>query len=140
MDAGDEELDANTVRKAYLITYSQADLKRFPSRGSFANCVVEAFLYQECREKVVHWVCRMEPHKDSGKHYHFAIKLSEDKRWKPTKKYLLKSHRISVHFSNKHENYYSAYNYAAKIDKEAVHSVNHPNLADASSPKTKLGA
>ena len=139
MDAGNKELDANAVRKVYLITYSQANLKSFPSRESFANCVVEAFLYQESRVKVVHWVCSMEPHEDGGKHYHFAIKLSENKRWKPAKKYLLKYHCISVHFSNKHGNYFSAYNHATKHDKDALHSAAHPNLANACSPKTKLG-
>ena len=139
MDAGNEELDANAVRKVYLITYSQANLKTFPSRESFANCVVEAFLYQESRVKVVHWVCSMEPHKDGSKHYYFAIKLSKNKRWKPAKKYLLKYNRISAHFSNKHENYFSAYNYATKHDKDALHSAAHPNLANACSPKTKLG-
>ena len=139
MDAGDEELGANAIRKVYLIKYSQANLKRFPSRESFANCVVKAFLYQESCVKVVHWVCSMEPHEDGGKHYHFALKLSENKRWKPAKKYLLKCHRISVHFSNRHENYYSAYNYATKRNKHALHSAAHLNLANACSPKAKLG-
>ena len=77
MDAGDEELDANAVRKVYLIPYSQANLKRFPSCESFANCVMEAFLYQESRIKVSHWACSMEPCEDGGKHYHSAIKLTE---------------------------------------------------------------
>ena len=103
MDVGDEELHENPVRKFYLTTYSQAHLKRFLSHESFANCVVEAFLYQESRVKVVHWVCSMELHEDDGKHYHFAIKLSENKRWKTAKKYLLKCHRMSGHFSNKHK-------------------------------------
>ncbi len=139
MDAGDFELDVKTVRKTYLVTYSQADLSLFPSRESFANCVVEAFSYREERVRVVDWVCSMEEHNDGGKHYHLAIKLSDNKRWKPAKLHIMKNHGIVVNFSDRDDNYYTAYKYVVKEDKEALHSPNHTNLADCRSPRTKRG-
>ena len=34
-----KELDCRSVRRVYLITYSRADLVRFPTRQSFAHTV-----------------------------------------------------------------------------------------------------
>ena len=41
MDSSDSELDFDTVRKTYLITYSQADFKRFPSHQEAQRIVVK---------------------------------------------------------------------------------------------------
>ena len=126
-----------TVRRTYLITHSQANLEKFPSRQSFADCVVDAFQNGASIATVQHWVCCMENHADGGKHYHMAIKLSTQKRWKGAKKFLMDTYDISVHFSTRHDNYYSAYKYVTEEDIDALHSPGHPNLASGKSPKTK---
>ena len=135
MDAFDSELDYGKVRMTYLVTYSQANLETFPTRESFGKAVVEAFSQKDTKVKVAHWVCSMEEHEDDAKHYHVAIKFTGNKRWKGAKIYLLQTYRASVHFSNRHDNYYTAYSYAVKSDEEAYHSHNHPDLGR--SPKTK---
>ena len=38
-----EELNVGSSRSFYLITYSQADLNKFPSRESFQEAVCDAF-------------------------------------------------------------------------------------------------
>ena len=133
-----EELHNGTVRSTYLITYSRADLKIFPTRKSFADAVVESFQHKSSsKASVKQWVCCAEKHADGAPHYHIAIKLTEPKRWKSAKNYLMERYEISVHFSTKHDNYYSAYLYATEEDKQALHSDAHPNLRAVGSPKTK---
>ena len=38
-----KELDSRSIRKVYLITYSKADLIKFPTRRSFADAVIASF-------------------------------------------------------------------------------------------------
>ena len=139
MDASTSHMYRQVVQKTYLITYSQANLEKFPTRQSFANSVVEAFASESTKWRLLHWVCSMEDHQEGGKHYHMALKFNMNKRCLYAKKSLVERHGISVHFSDNHDNYYSAYRYATKSDKEAFHSDDHPNLVDARSPKTKAG-
>ena len=44
-----------SVRQAYLITHSQADLETFPTRVSFADAILEAFASSSSVE-ILHWV------------------------------------------------------------------------------------
>ena len=68
------ELEPRTVRSVYLITYSQANLTKFPSREAFAEEVISHF---QCgKVKVLNWVCCLEDHKTHGRHYHLAVKLT----------------------------------------------------------------
>ena len=39
----DKDLNAGAVRQVYLVTYSQANVKQFPSRRSFAEAIVGSF-------------------------------------------------------------------------------------------------
>ena len=39
----DKDLNAGAVRQVSLVTYSQADVKQFPTRRSFAEAVVGCF-------------------------------------------------------------------------------------------------
>ncbi len=111
------ELNKRMSRKTYLVTYSQADESKFPTRQSFADAVVEGFSQGKSKQHVVQWVCSKEEHQDTGFHYHLAIKLSGNKCWMPTKRYLIKKHGIVVHFAKKkHHDYYSAYRYVTKED------------------------
>ena len=97
------------VRQVYLVTYSQANLQKFATRRAFAECVVDAF--RQTGSGVMYWVCCRETHKNNGKHYHMAVKLERLRRWKLVKNYLKDKHGIVVHFSNTHDNYYSAWKY-----------------------------
>ncbi len=133
-----QELHYRTVRVTYLVTYSRADLDKFPTRRSFAEAVTSSFESgSRSKAKVQQWVCSAEEHSDGGAHYHIAVKLTQQKRWKSAKKYLMNKHGISVHFSSSHDDYYTAYRYVTKEDKEALHSEDHPDLAAIGSPKTK---
>lgn len=62
------EIGSRDLRRVYLITYSQADVNKFPTRQSFANAVLAAF----AETNVVHWCCSKEHHQKSGVHYHMS--------------------------------------------------------------------
>lgn len=132
----DFQLPRRSVRKSYLITYSQADLTKFATREAFGTAVEQSFNEGASKIKSLHWVCSKENHVEKGFHYHVAIKLDGNKRWLGSKNFLLNTHGISVHFSDGHNNYYDAYKYVTKEDTEAFHSKDHPDLSSAKSPKT----
>ena len=69
--------------------------------------------------------------------FHLRVKLSGPRRWKPIKEAVRNKHGVILHFSGKHDNYYTAFKYVIKIDKEVLISPRHPNLEEISSPKTK---
>ena len=131
-------LAPRATRRSYLVTYSQADLKKFPSRESFADCVVNAFNSGTGKVQVDHWACCLEEHMHtSGHHYHLCMRLSAPKRWKAVKEKICSDHGIMLHFSDKHDTYYYAYKYVCKSDKDVLLSQNHPNLDAVGSPSTK---
>ena len=68
-----------------------------------------AFSQLQGKGRVVQWCCCREKHKNGGEHYHLALKLDRNERWLSAKEFLLKEFGISVHFSNKHHNYFSAH-------------------------------
>ena len=84
----------------------------------------------------MHWVCSRESHGNGGFHYHMALKLDRCRRWLCSKKYLKEQHSISVHFSDLHYNYYSAWKYVTKEDEHVLESNGHPNLWNSKAPKT----
>ena len=128
------EIDVRSVRKVYLITYSQADVVRFPTRHSFVEAVLYSF--HDTPAKIMHWCCCLEEHpKSGGSHFHMALKLDKNQRWLPSKRFLYERCGISVHFSAIHRNYFSAWKYVTKQDKEFVQSPGHPDLRDGP-PKT----
>ena len=124
------------ARRTYLVTYSQADLVKFPDRKSFGDAVCMAF--NKGTVNVLHWACSLEPHKTAGQHYHVSLKLSGPKRWKSVKENISNTHGIVVNFSDKHDNYYSAYKYVCKSDSEVYHSEEHPDLKDVAPPRTTV--
>ena len=121
----------SSPRTVYLVTYSRANVTRF-DRQSFAAAVVSAFQEQGLVD-MKQWACSMEEHKDGGKHFHLAILLGKQRRWKKVKEYIGETHGISVHFSG-HKCYYTAYKYAKKYDKHFVCSPGHPKRIQP--PKT----
>ncbi len=127
-------LNARRARAVYLITYSQADLEKFPTRESFATAVVN--LFNGGRARVINWVCCRESHRDGGMHYHIAVKLSEPKRWLAIRNELQLEYGIAVNFSSVHELYYQAWRYVTKDDNVYIESEGHPDLQSCEPPRT----
>ena len=132
-------LSENTPRRTYLVTYSQANLEKFPTRESFGKLLENSFNSNGRNSKVLvtQWACCREEHTNGGQHYHASIKLSGPKRWLSVKNQIEDNAGIVVHFSDRHDNYYSAYKYVCKSDQSVLHSKHHPNLKEIGSPQTK---
>ena len=114
-----EEINVRSVRKVYLITYSQADVERFPTRDSFVQAILHAF--HDSPANIIQCCCCMEEHsKSSGFHFHMAIKLDKNQRWLGIKR-LLERCDISVHFSAIHRNYLNEEN--SEEDQESKRRV-----------------
>jgi len=128
------ELQANELRSVYLVTYSRSNVQKYPQRADFAEAVVRSFTQGSAN--IQHWCCSRERHADGGYHYHMSLKLDRNHRWSPSKQYLLEHEGISVHFSNIHHNYYSAWEYVTKEDSDFVQSEGHPRLANGSYPRS----
>jgi len=124
-------------RRQYLVTYSQADLVKFPTRNSFGSMLKAAFDRGESKVKTQYWACCQEKHANGGYHYHCSLKLTGVKKWDMVKQTILKDHGIVVNFSASHNFYVSAYRYVTKEDTEVHHSPGHPDLSNATSPRTK---
>jgi len=121
-----------------LVTYSKADMLRFPSREMFGQLVESAFNVGKGKVRVEYWACCLEQHEHtSGQHYHVSVKLSGHKRWNPVRIHLLENHGINVNFSESNASYYTAYKYVCKWDTDVFTSENHPHLKEIGSPKTK---
>ena len=132
-----QDFQSKSNRRTYLVTYSQADVTKFPTRQSFGEAVAAAFNTGSGKVQVNYWACCLENHESTGQHYHISVKLSGPKRWNPVKLELSRKHNITVHFSESTENYYTAYRYVCKSDENVYHSDNHPDLNDIGSPQTK---
>ena len=125
-----------TGRRQYLITYSQADEQRFPTRESFGNMLENEFNTGNSQVKVSHWACCKETHEEHGFHYHCCLKLTGVKKWSRVKNAITKKYGIVVNFSD-HDQYIYAYRYVCKADRDVAHSDNHPDLSQVGSPRTK---
>ena len=135
-----DSLSDRATRRAYLITYSQVDRTKFPTKQSFGKCVGDIINNAKDQVMFEHYSCCEEKHQDGGIHYHMAVKLSHPRRWMYIKKELTRLYGIMVHFSATHDNYYTAYKYVCKEDKnvELVGSGGkpHPPLQTIGSPRT----
>ena len=118
-----DEIDKSKPRRSYVVTYSQADLQKFPSRESFGEAVAAAFTSKRSKVVPLHWACCLEKHENGGYHYHLALKLSGTKKWLEAKKSIEAEHGIAVNFSD-HDGYYTAYRYISKSDEMVFHSWN----------------
>ncbi len=66
-----------------------------------------------------------------------SIKFSKNQRWMSSKRNLARNNGISVHYSAAHDNYYSAWRYTTKEDKQFLESDGHPDLSNpGKEPKT----
>jgi len=134
-----QPLEAREQRRAFLITYSQADLEKVPNCLRFSEIVLKAFEEAGGNRQVVQWSCCMEDHVDGGKHYHLAILFSGSRRWSSIKNAVYKAHNIALHFSSQHIGYVAAYRYVMKKKsvEEVLHSPLHPDLQTIKRSKTK---
>ena len=133
----DQMVNTGVGRRTYLITYSKANLEKFPTRQSFGEMIQKHFDDGPSKVKTEYWACCRENHKDGSEHYHVSLKLSGVKKWYMIKKNIIDKEGVVVHFSNKPSYYIASYKYVTKHDSDIVHSQNHPNLKDVSSPSTK---
>ncbi|CAB4029279.1 Hypothetical predicted protein [Paramuricea clavata] len=65
-----------------------------------------------------------------------AVKLESRRHWLKFRNFLDSNHGIKVNFSGVHMNYYSAWVYATKDDKDYIQSLNHPDLTNGDFPVT----
>ena len=131
---GDKDINPSATRSVYLVTCSQVDMDKMPNRTDFAKAVVESFTQGSC--KVIQWCCSLEDHTSGRKHYHMALKLNKVQRWLGSKRYLSETYDITVHYSNVHHNYFSAWQYVTKSDKVYEESEGHPDLRNGYRPRT----
>ena len=131
----DKVMNNRTVRRVYLVTYSRADLTKFPSRWQFGDAVADAFNFGAALARVEYWACCLEKHVDGTDHYHACIKLSAPKRCLSAKDYLSRNFSIQGHFSDDHDNYYQAYKYVTNSDTAVYQSLTHHNLDDIPPPR-----
>ena len=120
----DRGANASDRRQTYLITYSQADPERYPTRAAFAEIVLEAFRTVSDVE-VIKYAVAKEPHKRAGMHYHMSVKLSKQARYKAVADYLRHNFKVNVNFSTNHSNYQTAYEYVRRDDPDALLSLGH---------------
>jgi hypothetical protein len=129
----------HNARSVYLVTYSQANLEIVPSRTDFATIVKDAFEKTGTGSTVVErCCCCRENHQDGNPHYHAGIKLNMQRRWLSVREYIAQHYNIEVNFSDGPGNYYEAWLYCSKSDKETVTSENYPDFTRA--PRTTAAA
>ena len=126
-------LNGRRVRTVYLITYSKANVEIIASRESFAVEVLDSFQNADptSKTRVAQWVCSQERHHNGESHYHMAVKLDRIRRWLTVRNYADKKHGLKLNFSSSHANYFSAWKYTTKDDKEYLESECHPDLKNA---------
>ena len=77
-------LSSNKVKKAYLVTYSNANTSVF-DREKFSSAIVQSF-QSATRSVVLHCACCMEQHKNGSYHFRIAVLLDRAQRWIKVKK------------------------------------------------------
>ena len=65
-----------------------------------------------------------------------AVKLSGRRRWLRVRNYIDQEYGVQVNFSDRHDNYYSAWRYTTKEDSSSLQSTNHPDLRNDGAPIT----
>ena len=77
MDREDFHLQKSN-RRTYLVTYSQADLVKFPSRQSFGEAVEAAFNAGSGKVGVNYWACCKENHETDVSEFLIKHKIKSD--------------------------------------------------------------
>lgn len=133
----------NDGRRVFIITYSQADERKFPTRQGFGSACVAA-----CGggSNVYCFAVGREPHKEGGFHYHVSILCAKMVRWKKPWKYLRETYGITVNISTapvERQFYDGAYAYTTKWDRNYYHGhvlkkhASHQELLEAASDRRR---
>ena len=93
-------VNSRLPRRTYLVTYSQVDLTKLPTRKGFGKCIKKHFNSGSGKVKVQHWACAKEKHQNGGIHYHVALKLIDLRRWRSVKEIMSLKEGIVVNFSD----------------------------------------
>ena len=127
-------LNCRIGKKQYLVTYSQADIEKFPTQESFGKMMEEEFNSGSIQVKVSHWACCNQNHVEGCFHYHCCMKLMGVKKWLSVKNNITRKHNIVGNLSDTHSHYIYTYRYFCKSDREVFQSPGHPDLSDVGSP------
>ena len=104
----------STLRTQYLVTYSKANMTKFPTTETFAQAIVNSFILSG-KVTVEHWACCLAEHENtSGKC--MCVVLLGPKRWNPVKNHLKSNYQIVVNIFESHKTYYTAYKYVCEKD------------------------
>ena len=68
------ELDPRQSRRVYLLTYSKANVEKFPSCQSFSYAATKAFAVTGV--EVSYCACYQEYHKNNDIHYNMAVSMT----------------------------------------------------------------
>lgn len=140
MNINDEDDFQCESRRSYLLTYSQANLSKYPNCLSFSELILEAFNEGKNKSTVKEWACCKEPHSDgNGMHYHMSLNLTGTRRWRPIRNSIYARYGISINFALKEVGYVAAYRYVTKEKpiSEVLHSEGHTKMESIGSPRTK---
>ena len=127
----------NNGRRTYLVTYSRADLEKFPTRESFGQMVADHFNAGTAKAKVEYFACCLEHHDNGLPHYHVSLKLSGPKKWLRVKQSIHEKEGIVVNFGDKHDDYVMAFRYVCKKDPSPFLSATHEPLQQIKTPTTR---
>ena len=137
------DTNINEGRRVFIITYSQADERKFSSRQEFGHACVAACGGGSC---VNYFAVGREPHAEGGFHYHVSILCTKMVRWKKPWKYLRETHGITVNVSTapvERQFYDGAYAYVTKWDRNYFHGhvlkkhQSHQELLEAASDRRR---
>ena len=117
-------------RQSVLLTISHADLgiKQTSSRRQVASFLTKRLDSEE--NPVLQWACSIEMHKTDGIHFHLAVKMKKQRRFREMVRRVYEDTGIVVNVREWHTNYYDAYRYVKKHDTHHILSENHPPLAN----------
>ena len=119
------------ARSVYLAIYSQANLDLVPNRSDFATIVKKALENSGAGNTLVEWWCCCQEKQHDNLHFHVAVKLNMQRWWLSFCNYIIQHYCIQVNCSPQTGNYYNAWEYWAKADKNYVQSKNHPDFTCA---------
>ena len=140
-DLDDFALETKRGRRSFLVTYSKADVNKYPTRKAFGEMVAKhfdaSFKAGNSKTKVDYWACAKESHESGEPHYHVALKMNGAKKWLAVRNAIDREEGIQLNFQGEHDNYIGAFKYINKEDTNVFVSNDHPNLENVSSPQTK---
>ena len=98
-------VNTKLTRRAYLVTYSQADLAKFPTRKKLGKCIKKTLQhwFWESQSSTLGMFLRKQQ-VDRDHYHHVALKLIGPKRWKSVKDSISSTDGVTVNFSDCNNN------------------------------------